>query len=223
MAEQVKAPRAHPMEGVQAPTATYLPVQPDDRGHTTHLTTADGNGMFVALTQTLGPNMGSSVVTEGLGFLYAATLGGYLGRVEPGERARSSISPMMVLKDGEPVLVLGAAGGGRIPPGIVQVISRIIDDGMTLADALAAPRVYMGGATLEAETSPGIGWTPAEVAEMKALGLEVRENPGVGSFSRVHAIQYDPATKTWIGGADPDWEGSAQAPNRGRAPGGPAR
>ena len=49
--------------------------------------------MFVALTQTLGPNMGCSVVTDGLGFLYAAMLGGYLGRVEPGERARSSISP----------------------------------------------------------------------------------------------------------------------------------
>lgn len=236
-ATQVKGPaRSRPMDGTSTGTAPaaawataaspgelYLPVQPDDQGHTTHLTAADGNGMFVALTQTLGPNMGSSVVTEGLGFLYAATLGGYLGRVEPGERARSSISPMIVLKDGEPVLVLGAAGGGRIPPGIVQVISRIIDDGMTLADALAAPRVYMGGSTLEAETSPGIGWTPDQVGEMRALGLEVRENPGVGSFSRVHAIQYDPATKTWIGGADPDWEGSAQAPNRLRRPGGPAR
>ena len=231
-ATQVRGPRrAQPMDdaagGSPAPATSpedlYLPVQPDDQGHTTHLTAADGNGMFVALTQTLGPNMGSSVVTEGLGFLYAATLGGYLGRVEPGERARSSISPVIVLKDGEPVLVLGAAGGGRIPPGIVQVISRVIDDGMTLADALAAPRVYMGGSTLEVETSPGIGWTPDEVAEMRALGLEVRENPGVGSFSRVHAIQFDPATRTWIGGADPDWEGSAQAPNRLRQPGGPAR
>jgi gamma-glutamyltranspeptidase/glutathione hydrolase len=118
----------------------------------------------------------------------------------------------MVLKDGVPFLALGAAGGGRIPPGVVQVISRVIDDGMTLADALAAPRVYMSGRTLEVETSPGIGWTPAEVGEMRALGLEIRENPGVGSFSRVHAIQYDAATRTWIAGADPDWEGSAQAP-----------
>jgi gamma-glutamyltranspeptidase/glutathione hydrolase len=175
--------------------------------------------MYVALTQTLGPNMGSSVVTPGLGFLYASTLGGYLGHVEPGERARSSISPVMVLKDGMPVLALGAAGGGRIPPGVVQVISRVIDDGMTLADALAAPRVYMSGDRLEAETTPGIGWTPAQVAEMRALGLEVRENPGVGSFSRVHAIQFDPATHTWVGGADPDWEGSARAPRATRGGG----
>ncbi|HSG46872.1 MAG TPA: hypothetical protein VLA43_03545, partial [Longimicrobiales bacterium] len=65
--------------------------------------------------------------------------------------------------------------------------------------------------------------TSAQVSEMRALGLEVRENPGVGSFSRVHAIQYDPTTHTWIGGADPDWEGSAQAPDRPRQRGGPAR
>jgi gamma-glutamyltranspeptidase/glutathione hydrolase len=213
-------PGAAPWAG---PAPRPLPIQPDDQGHTTHLTAADGQGMFVALTQTLGPNMGSSVVTPGLGFLYASTLGGYLGRVEPGERARSSISPMMVLKDGQPILVLGAAGGGRIPPGVVQVISRVIDDGMTLADALAAPRVYMGGTTLEAETTPGIGWTPSEVAEMRAMGLEIRENPGMGSFSRVHAIQYDAATGTWVGGADPDWEGSAQGPQRLREPGGPPR
>ena len=220
VAVDVKAPGLGGSGG-GATESSYLPVRPDDQGHTTHLTTADGKGMFVALTQTLGPNMGSSVVTEGLGFLYASTLGGYLGYVEPGERARSSISPLMVLRDGQPVLVLGAAGGGRIPPGIVQVISRIIDDGMTLAEALAAPRVYMGGSTLEAETTPGIGWTPSEVAEMRALGLQVRENPGVGSFSRVHAIQFDPATGTWIGGADPDWEGSAQAPARRQQAGGP--
>ncbi len=176
------------------------------------MTAADADGMYVSLTQTLGPNMGSSVVTPGLGFLYAATLGGYLGRVEPGERARSSICPLMVLKDGVPVLALGAAGGGRIPPGVVQVISRIVDDGMDLADALAAPRVYMSGSTLEVETTPGSGWTSTDVAQMKALGLAVRETPRVGAFSRVHAVQYDAATKTWIGGADPDWEGSAQSP-----------
>jgi len=230
--DQIRAPvgaRRSPREGDVPGAAAAstpppaLPVQPDDQGHTTHLSTADSDGMSVALTQTLGPSMGSSVVTPGLGFLYASTLGGYLGRMEPGERARSSISPMMVLRDGIPVLTMGGAGGGRIPPGVVQVISRIIDDGMGLPQALAAPRVYMSGGVLEAETSPGTGWTPAQVAEMEALGLRVRSNPGVGSFARVHAVQFDPASLTWIGGADPDWEGSAQGPNRMRIPGGPPR
>jgi len=213
MATRVLAPASTGME-----YGAYLPpLDPrgDGQGHTTHLTAADGSGMFVALTQTLGPNMGSSVVTPGLGFLYASTLGGYLGRMEPGDRARSFISPVMVLKDGHPVLALGAAGGARIVSGVTQVISRIIDDGMTLAAALEAPRVHMNrDGRLDAETSPDIGWTPDQLDDMRALGIELTENNRVGSFSRVHAIQYDPATGTWYGAADPDWEGSARGPIR---------
>lgn len=224
MAERIKAPEgSRVMDGAAEAEGQPLPPlgpQPDETGHTTHMTAADGDGMYVVLTQTLGPNMGSSVVTPGLGFLYAATLGGYLGHIEPGERARSNISPVIVLKDGVPVVALGAAGGGKIPFGVVQVISRIVDDGMPLADALAAPRTYWSGTTLEAETTPVSGWTPAQVAEMRALGLEVREVPSTGSFSRVHAVQFDAATHTFIGGADPDWEGSAQSPRTPRGGGG---
>lgn len=218
IAPTIRTPTQMPKEG--GPSLPALDPIFDHEGHTTHLTAADTSGMFVALTQTLGPNMGSSVVTPGLGFLYASTLGGYLGSMKPGERARSFISPMMVLKDGVPVLALGAAGGARIVSGVLEVISRVIDGGMSLSDALAAPRVHMNtNGTLDLETTPGIGWTPAEVEQIKALGIKVTETPGVGSFSRVHAIQFDAASKTWIGGADPDWEGSAQSPpprRRGR-------
>ena len=182
-------------------------------GHTTHLSTADENGMFVSLTQTLGPNMGSKVVTPGLGFLYASTLGGYLGRMEPGERARSNICPFIVLKDGEVILVLGAAGGGMIPPAIVHAITRVIDFGMSLPQALAEPRVVAArGGGYSAETSPGIGWTTPELEEMRDLGIEVAETARTGAFGRVHGIQFDPVTKTWTGAADPDWEGTARGP-----------
>ncbi len=213
---------ARMMKRVRAPTTNgteygaYLPAldpRGDWQGHTTHITVADENGMFVSLTQTLGPNMGSSVVTPGLGFLYASTLGGYLGRMEPGERARSFISPVIVLKDGVPILALGAAGGARIVSGVTQVISRIIDDGLTLAEAMEAPRVHMNrNGSLDAETSPVIGWTPDELGDMRALGITVTENPGPGAFSRVHAVQYDPKSGIWYGMADPDWEGSARGP-----------
>jgi gamma-glutamyltranspeptidase/glutathione hydrolase len=188
----------------------------DLHGHTTHLSTADADGMFVSLTQTLGPNMGSKVVTPGLGFLYASTLGGYLGSMtEPGMRARSNINPFMVLKNGEVVLVLGAAGGGMIPPAVVHAISRVVDFGMDLPRALAEPRVAGSfGGGLAAEASPGIGWTKAEIDEMRALGLEVTPVERDGAFGRVHGIQYDPATVTWTGAADPDWEGSARGPAR---------
>jgi gamma-glutamyltranspeptidase/glutathione hydrolase len=218
MAARVRAPST-----VGAELRSYLPElapRGDGQGHTTHLTAADGSGMFVALTQTLGPSMGSGVVTPGLGFLYASTLGGYLGRMEAGERARSFISPVLVLKDGKPVLALGAAGGARIVSGVTQVISRVIDDGMTLAEALEAPRVHMDwDGRLNAETSPVIGWTPAQVEDMRRLGLDLAETSRPGAFSRVHAVQFDPETGTWYGAADPDWEGSARGPTPARVGG----
>lgn len=210
-AVEVAAPGHDPVE-VPSPIPSAEPGA-DLQGHTTHLSTADGNGMFVSLTQTLGPNMGSKVVTPGLGFLYASTLGGYLSSIEAGVRARSNISPFIVEKDGEVVLVLGAAGGGMIPPAVVHAVTRVIDFGMSLPDALAEPRVAHGrGGVFNAETSPDIGWTASEIAQMRALGLEIVETPRSGAFGRVHGVQFDPQSKTWTGAADPDWEGSARGP-----------
>ncbi len=120
----------------------------------------------------------------------------------------------MVLKDGKVVMVLGAAGGGMIPPAVVHAITRVIDFGMSLPEALAEPRVAGGRQGFAAETSPGIGWTADELDNMRALGLEVIEQERSGAFGRVHGIQYDPSTNTWIGAADPDWEGAARGPLR---------
>lgn len=220
LADRIVAPAGVGAAGVGASGAAEpWALEPDPAhliGHTTHLSTADADGMVVSLTQTLGPNMGSKVVTPGLGFLYASTLGGYLSSVdEPGERARSNICPFIVLRDGEVVMVLGAAGGGMIPPAVVHAITRVIDFGVELPEALAAPRVVGGsGGALRAETSPGIGWTQRELAEMRALGLEVEEVSRSGAFGRVHGIQLDRGTGTWIGAADPDWEGVARGPGR---------
>lgn len=211
MAREVRTPAQVPAGAAPVPEPEPWQVA---AGHTTHLSAADADGMFVSLTQTLGPNMGSKVVTPGLGFLYAATLGGYLGRMEAGERARSNICPFMVLRDGEVVLVLGAAGGGMIPPAVVHAVTRVVDFGMALPQALEAPRATARGTTLSAETSPTAGWTPAQLDAMRALGFEVREVPRDGAFGRVHGIQFDPASGIWIGAADPDWEGSARGPGR---------
>ena len=183
-------------------------------GHTTHLSTADGAGMYVSLTQTIGPNLGSKVATPGLGFLYAATLGGYLGRMEPGERAGSSISPLMVLEEGEPVLVLGAAGGSRIVSAVVQAVLRVVDQGMSLPDALAAARVHPVEGGIAMETSPEIGWTAEQVAEVESWGLEVETVERVGAFGRIHGIWVDRTTGVKTGVADPDWEGAAVVPDQ---------
>lgn len=179
--------------------------------HTTHLSTADPSGMAVALTQTNGPAFGSKVAVPGLGFLYASTLGGYLsGDQSPGFRARSSISPLMVQKDGELMLVLGSAGGARIVSSVVQAVSRVVDDGMSLAEALAAARVHPNDDGLDMEMSAG--WTEDDLADIRALGLDVEETLRVGAFGRVQAIRFYPETGEWVGVSDPDSEGTARGP-----------
>jgi gamma-glutamyltranspeptidase/glutathione hydrolase len=190
--------------------------------HTTHYVASDAKGMMVTITQTLGPNMGSKVMTEGLGFLYAQTGGmpGWAVDHTSGTRPRTSIAPTILLKDGEPFMALGAAGGTLIPPAIVQVISRVLDQGMNLEDALAAPRVSPSMSLLPPsfnmeeivlEQTPLNGWSDKQAEGFKALGLEVKSKTKYGLLGRVNALKYDAASRTWIGGADPDWEGSAEA------------
>ena len=223
LAEQVRVPVEAAMEGAAGGRALDLPaldlpaLRLPPEGHTTHLSAADGNGMAIALTQTIGPGMGAKVATPGLGFLYAVTLGGYLGISEPGERARSGITPFMVLDDGEPFLVLGAAGGIRIISAVVQAVTRVIDDGLALPAALAAPRVHPdmgpdGLAGFSVEAGPEDGWSGTSVEEFREMGFEITPTPRQGAFGRIHGLQYDAATRTWIGAADPDWEGAAVAP-----------
>ena len=210
-----------------ADEAQLPPSWLEEVGHTTHLTTADAEGMVVALTQTNGPSMGSRVASPGLGFLYAATLGGYLGRMEPGERARSHISPFMVERDGRPFLAMGAAGGGRIPTAIVAAVSRVVDQQMSLADALAAPRVVPSFGSqadegdpdapreIDVEIATGLGFDDAVIESLRAMGYEVDATDRQGAFGRIHAVRWHADTGVWEAAADPDWEGAAAVPGGG--------
>ena len=181
-------------------------------GHTTHLTVVDKNGMIVVLTQTVGTTMGSKVATPELGFVYAQTLGGYLGEVKAGQRASSHISPIIVSKDGEPFLGLGAAGGSRIPSSIVAVVSRIIDQGLSLEKAIKMPRVHPIDEGLDIEFTGFDGFTLSDSIYFSSLGHKVTVQRQIGRFGRIHAVIKDPDGLDWIGVADPDWEGSATAP-----------
>ena len=198
--------------------------------HTTHFVTADCNNMVVSITQTVGPLFGSKVITKGLGFVYASTMGAYLSASDqsPGSRPRTTIAPTVVTKDGEVVMTLGAAGGLRILSGIVQVISRSIDQGMSLEQAVAAPRIHPhrgnmvdGKRTFDrmrfsAEFTPENGWSAADSAFWAGAGFNVEQIERYGAFSRVHAISKDPETGVWTGMADLDWEGTADAPNNSK-------
>ena len=183
----------------------------DPNGHTSHLTVIDKNGMIVCLTQTIGPTMGSKVATPGLGFLYAQTMGGYLGEVEPNLRVPSHISPIFIFKDEKPILALGAAGGSRIPSSIVNVISNIIDKGMTLPEALYYPRVHPLENAINLEVVDGMGWNESDSIYFSQKGYNVEMTRLSAKFGRIHAVMLDTTTGEWIGCADPDWEGTAKS------------
>lgn len=200
-----------------------------DSHHTTHFVTADCSGMVVSITQTVGPLFGSKVITPGLGFVYASTMGTYLSNSDqaPGSRPRTTIAPTIVTKDGQTVMVLGAAGGLRILSGIAQTISRHIDRKLDIKKAVAAPRIHpemtrneetgkrtFEGLKFSAEFTPDNGWAAADSIAWKGAGFEVKPIIRYGAFARVHAVTYDPATNMWTGVADPDWEGTAEGPKK---------
>ena len=176
-------------------------------GHTTHLTTADQEGNVVSLTQTIGPNMGSKVASAELGFLYAVTLGGYLGEYKPGERSNSHITPTLFLDGDQVTLAIGAAGGSRIVTAVTQVAQRYFVQKHNLNKALLLPRVYPFQDSLWIEDHQGVKDLNADLSP---TSYPVKMIDQRARFGRVHAIAYDSINKSWIGAADPDWEGTVE-------------
>ncbi len=238
-ADQVVVPESIPEKttAFNTPSSQLLAANTDWTGdtwgaeshHTTHFVTADCSGMVVSITQTVGPLFGSKVITPDLGFVYASTMGAYLSGTdqEPGSRPRTTIAPTVVTKDGETVMVLGAAGGLRILSGIVQTISRFIDQGKTIEEAVAAPRVHPEAnlndgkrevfpLKFSAEFTEENGWAAADSLYWQAQGFEIEAITRYGAFARVHAIARDPETGQWTGMADLDWEGTAEGPDTSR-------
>ena len=180
-------------------------------GHTAHLTSADSDGNVVSLTQTIGPLMGSKVASKNLGFLYAVTLGGYLGDYKPGDRANSHISPTFISKENDVILALGAAVGSRIFTAITQVISRFFSNSFNLNEAISKPRVYPDKDTLLLENHSGIKWDEELEEYLIENKYPYRLINYPAMFGRVFGIQLDQKSNKWIGVADPDWEGTVES------------
>ncbi|MGW4297614.1 gamma-glutamyltransferase [Micromonospora chersina] len=142
--------------------ATVADVR-DDRTGTTNLTVADRWGNVVEYTLTIEATGGNGMVVPGRGFLlnneltdfnFAPTQGTAPdpNLPGPGKRPRSSMSPTIVLADGRPYLAVGSPGGATIITTVLQMLVNRIDRGMTLPQALAAPRASQrNGASTQAE------------------------------------------------------------------------
>jgi gamma-glutamyltranspeptidase/glutathione hydrolase len=174
--------------------------------HTTHIAAADSEGNWVAITATVNLTFGSKVIVPGTGIVlndemddFAAQpgkpnafglVGGENNAVAPGKRPLSSMTPTIVLKDGQPVLTVGAAGGPKIITQVLLAIVRRLDFGQSLKDAVAAPRIHHQwrpkSLAVEKEMPAAI------VAKLKAMGHEVELTDSAGV---TQAIEITPAGK----------------------------
>jgi gamma-glutamyltranspeptidase/glutathione hydrolase len=150
--------------------------------HTTHITVADGEGRIACMTQTINSTFGARFIVHGTGMIpnnYLATFDPRPGRalsIAPGKRVTTSMAPMIVLRGGRPAYALGMPGGLRIFGCVMQAMLNLVDHGMSLQEAVEAPRLWTQGDAVEIE--PAFG---EEVrAALTARGHPLSRLPHVG-------------------------------------------
>ena len=117
------------------------------RQSTTHLVVSDRQGNVVSYTFTIESTGGNGIVVPGYGFLLNNELTDFNfdslthpNRADGDKRPRSSMSPTIVTRDGEPFIAVGSPGGSTIPPTVLQVLLERLDLGATLPQSIARPR-----------------------------------------------------------------------------------
>ncbi len=188
--------------------------------HTTHFGVVDARGDAVGVTYTLNNGFGSGVTITGAGFLMNDEMDDFAAKpgspnmfglvqleanaIQPGKRPLSAMTPTIVLDDrGRPMLVTGASGGPRIITAVYQVLSNILDFGMDVGSALAAPRIHQQHLPDVVYFEPN-GLTPDVLQALAGMGY--RTTPGwvadAATILRRGAV--------WTGLADPRSGGAAE-------------
>ncbi len=188
--------------------------------HTTHFSVADDAGAWVACTATVNTTYGSKVVIPGTGVVMNnemddfsiqpgvpnafGLLGSAANQVEAGKRPLSSMSPTIVMKDGIPVFSVGAAGGPTIISQVVLAIIRVVDFGMTIDEALAAPRFHHQWRPDRILIESAFGDSVGEALE--AMGYTVSP---VNKIGVSQAVAREGSKGSFRGAADPRANGQA--------------
>lgn len=166
-------------------------LAPGESADTTHVTVADAQGNVVTATQTINGLFGACTQIPGTGMLtnnYMFNFDPHPCRalsIAPGKRVFTSMAPMIVLKDGKLAFALGLPGALRIFPSAMQAIVNLIDHGMTLQEAVEAPRIWTEGGVLELEEA-----FPEAVAEaLRARGHRIVRMPRIAGG--MNAIRFD--------------------------------
>src|SRR5712664_3625534 len=189
--------------------------------HTTHYSIVDATGNAAAVTTTLNGGFGSGVTVTGAGVLlnnemddFATAPGkpnmyglvqGEANAIAPGKRMLSAMTPSIVLdRGGNLFMVVGTPGGPTIITTVAQVILNVLDQRMTLADAVGAPRIHH-------QALPDViryerdGLSDATVRALEAMGHRMEQRRGhSGIVAAIHKT-----AGGWVGVADPRYAGGA--------------
>ena len=156
LAARIQLDKASHVPGHNASKAKAID---DGKKHTTHMTTADAYGNWVAMTATINTGWGNKMIVPGTGVVLNnqmddfsispgvpnafGLVGSEANAIEPGKRPLSSMSPTMVMdSQGMPVMTCGAAGGPKIINATLQTILRRLDLGVGIGEAIAASRIH---------------------------------------------------------------------------------
>jgi len=188
------------------------PGAPIESPNTTHFTVCDREGNMAALTQTIMSGWGSRMIVPGTGVLLNNTMflfnpePGHANSIAPGKMPLSSMCPTLMFRGGEPYLAIGTPGERRIFPSVMQAILNIVDHGMTIQQAVEAPRIWTAGEELWVERD-----VPEEtVRALAARGHEINLEPRVAGG--MNGVLYDPRDGMLHGGACAGYSGGDARP-----------
>jgi gamma-glutamyltranspeptidase/glutathione hydrolase len=203
--------RARPSQTIRAGTP------PREGDNTTHFSIVDRDGNAVSNTYTLNFSYGLGLVAEDTGILFNnelddfaaksgapnayGLLGGDANAPGPGKRPLSSMSPTIVFRDGRVFMVTGTPGGSRIITTVLQVLLNVIDHGMNIAEAVAAPRVHHQWMPDRVQAESGL--SPDTVRLLEAKGHKITIAATSGSANSILVT-----SEGLTGAADPRQRGT---------------
>jgi gamma-glutamyltranspeptidase/glutathione hydrolase len=202
-----------------------LTAPPDDSG-TTQISVLDRHGNAVALTQTINTLFGSKITVPGTGVVLNNELddfsvdvdtpnlweavGADANAIAPGKRPLSSMTPLVVLKDGRAVMALGSPMGTLIISTVLQALLNTIDFDMDAESAVMSPRFHHQWQPDTLYLEPEF---PVDVrVNLEALGHTLGERSMIGA---AELSLYDPETCYFFGGADGRRDSNAAGANIG--------
>jgi len=207
------------------PATVYAPGLPQDDDGTTHLSVTDSSGNAVALTKTINTPYGSGITVPGTGVVLNNEMDDFSKKpdepnayglidkrganaIAAGKRPLSSMTPTILKKDGKVFMVTGSPGGPRIITTTLLSILNVVDYGLSVEGAVAAPRFHHQWVPDKLFVEPAIARDVVD--NLRAIGHDVVVSGR--NWSAAEAIVIDPETGFHLGGNDPRRDGLAQGP-----------